>query len=219
MFGALSVYAVAVAALVATPSATSQTVSAPKLAAGDTWTYRITDLWSGRARGESSMTVIGVLGEFVRLSTEVKSIASNGTGTLNPAFETTARANMDVVHVANGKTTTRVLFAWPLSAGKQWNYEYMVPITNSPPATFRMTAEASGWEDVQTAVGKFKALKVVHTGTWDPGTGAATGKVTQTYWYAPEVKNYVRSQTEMTGADGAPGLRELTELIAVRAPQ
>jgi hypothetical protein len=216
MYGALSVYALTTAALIATSPATSQTVPAPKVALGDTWTYRITDQWSGRPKGEFTTSVIGVLDDFVRLSTEAKSIAANGSGTLNPAVETTTRANMDTVYVINGKTSTRVNFAWPLSAGKQWNYEYAVSVPNAPNATFRVTAEATGWEDVQTAVGKFRALKVAHSGTWDAGSGAASGKVAWTYWYAAEVKSFIRYKIEMTGADGAPGLREVTELIAVR---
>lgn len=218
MYGALSIYAVTAAALIATSPATSQTISAPKVAIGDTWTYRIIDQWSGRPKGESTVTVIGVLDDFVRISSESKSIATNGSSTLNPTSETTTRANLDWVYLANGKPSTRVNFAWPLSAGKQWSYEYTIPGANAISSTFRMTAEASEWEDVPTTVGKFKALKVVHSGTWETSNGAASGKVTWTYWYAPAIKNFVRYQSSITAADGTPGLRETTELIAVRVP-
>lgn len=220
MQASLSVIAFSVAATVGSAPSISQTVSAPSVSVGDSWTLRTTDQWSGKVRHETTTTVIGVMNEFVRMSTEGITFSANGTSTSLPPFDLTTRANLDVVHNVNGSSTTRILFAWPLRIGKQWTYEFTTAgetAANTPPITFKMAAEAVAWEEVPTAVGKFKAIKVVHAGTMGPsGTNSNIAKITQTLWYVPEVKYYVRSQTEIVGADGSPGMRQLSELTAIK---
>jgi hypothetical protein len=204
----------------ASVTAVGQSINAPTFSVGDTWTYKMTDQWSGKTRQESTQTVIGLMDEFVRISNETTSISITGVAAPMQPFDMTLRANLDHVYVVNGVTSTRVNFAWPLQVGKKWSYEYSVP--NDPgstagPITFRMTAEATAWEDVMTTVGKFKSIKVIHSGTsGTPGSSGGIAKVTWTYWYAPEVKSFVRQQTEMTAPDGSPGLRQRTEITAVR---
>jgi len=217
MFAAYSAGMLLAAAMAVSSPSMGQAVEAPKLASGDTWRYRTTDQWSGRAKSESMFTVVGVMGEYVRMEVETRTFATNGQPTLNAPFEMTSRTNLDTVHMANGKPSTRINFAWPLFPGKRWNYEYAVSVPGSTlVTTFRMAAEVTGWEDVSTSAGKFKSLKVVHTGTADAGAGMGASKTSWTSWYAPEVKNYVRYQMEVTGPDGAPGLRESSELMTVR---
>lgn len=208
----------AVASLSSTAS--GQHINAPSFSVGDTWTHKVTDQWSGRPRQESTQTVIGLMDEFVRISNEVRSISITGVATPMQPFDSTVRANFDNVNVVNGTTSTRINFAWPLYVGKKWTYEFSVPNdagSSTGEISFRMTAQAIAFEDVMTSVGKFKSIKVVHAGTsGSVGSSAGVSKVSWTYWYVPEVKTFVRQQVEMTGADGSPGLRQLTELTAVR---
>ncbi|MGQ2997165.1 hypothetical protein [Variovorax sp.] len=216
MFAAYSAGMLLAAAMAVSSPSMGQAVEAPKVSPGDTWKYQTVDQWSGRPKTEAMFTVLGVTEEYVRMEIEMRSFAANGKPTRYPPFEMTNHANLDMVHVANGKNSTRVNFAWPLFPGKQWRYEYATSTPdNRITTTFRMAAEVTGWEDVETSAGRFRALKVVHTGTADAGPSVGVGKNAWTSWYSPEAKNYVRYQVEVTGPDGAPGLREVSELTAI----
>ena len=93
----------------------------------------------------------------------------------------------------NVKGESRITFKFPLHVGKHWRYEYE---RRQPQRNFTVivTCEVKGIERVETAAGIFQALNI---------TCAEDAKLQKTtlsnysYWYAPEVKNLIKTTKEM----------------------
>ena len=49
-----------------------------------------------------------------------------------------------------------------------------------------------GWEDVQVPAGRFHALKVVSEGSVQRSDRPRPGDVSETVWYVPEVRRFVK---------------------------
>jgi len=76
-------------------------------------------------------------------------------------------------------------FKWPLQPGKKWHERISwKSLTDSN--TIDHYSEVVGMETVKVPAGEFEAVKILRTaGAWR-----------YTYWYSPEVKNYVKWITE-----------------------
>ncbi|MBS3918573.1 MAG: C39 family peptidase [Deltaproteobacteria bacterium] len=82
---------------------------------------------------------------------------------------------------------------FPLWVGKKWenNFEFK-NFEKGTIYNFTESVEVKGWEDIQTAAGVLKTLKIeLNLGHLDTG-----GRWTYTLWYSPQVKNYVKSSSE-----------------------
>lgn len=94
----------------------------------------------------------------------------------------------------NIKDDNRMTFKFPLHVGKHWFYESERKQPNRTiPVIVRCHVE--GIESVETAAGTFQALNI---------TCAEESKLVKgltlrnySYWYAPEVKNLIKTTTEM----------------------
>jgi len=213
------------AAMSATAPALAQSVPSPAVRVGDVREFQGIDDWTSQVRFEERQEVIGTVPEFVRLRTEVKA-TNPRTRLLEPRSpeEETVRADLNVDYVSKTGTSRRVNYAWPLEAGKKWDYKYeLQSIGNDgqPVLTnVQMAAEVSGWETVITPAGSFRAIKVVHRGTAEmPAYPAAPSKVAWTLWYAPEVASQVKVTYQWDAPSGAPGTRTTLLLTSYkRAP-
>jgi len=56
-----------------------------------------------------------------------------------------------------------------------------------------LKSEVIGWEDVLVPAGKFRAIRIDSRGFWRSGCG--TDKLAYKFWYSPQVKSFVRSES------------------------
>jgi hypothetical protein len=139
-------------------------------------------------------------------------------------------------------------FAFPLDVGKSWKLDFTELNPNQTLAReqYVMTYTVKDWEQVKTAAGEFKALKIEGVGNWTaelparefnnaviaqraPGLSAATttksvvqakrvtGRFYKLFYYAPAVKRWVKSVEEFYGPDGALTSSSTDELISFHA--
>lgn len=86
-----------------------------------------------------------------------------------------------------------IWFAFPLYPGKTWSDKYNWELLGAAPAKGKAEdhGSVSGWEDVTVPAGTFHALKVVVVSRYY-GAGGYNDESTLTYWYAPEVRRFVK---------------------------
>src|SRR4030042_1946871 len=88
----------------------------------------------------------------------------------------------------------RRILDFPFNLGKEWNDTGTVTSWSGPMKGYPMdvseTFKVLGWEDVKVQAGNFKTIKLKHT--IENRTMRASGE--SFYWYAPEVKYFVKCQ-------------------------
>ena len=85
-------------------------------------------------------------------------------------------------------------FRFPLVAGASWpaNFENTVPRRGEFQVSHERTAKAIGWEEVEVPAGKFRALKIEVTGSFQRVDRSIAGSATTVLWYVPAVKRWVK---------------------------
>lgn len=171
---------------------TADIIEKPDLKKDDRWVFNVIDLWKNSELGSYEHQVTAVNGDNVELQRNVIK-ASEGfnwrSGKRKVDRSTWTFKNNNV---KEGKYIT---FEFPLSIGKTWKYE-LVWNANGTLIPQQWETKVEGWEEVDTQAGKIKALKVVHSGNYQRQGGVQnwSGTMTDTYWYSPEVKNFVRRE-------------------------
>ena len=105
-------------------------------------------------------------------------------------------------------------YTFPLYPGKRWRIDSAVSNFGAG-QTGRITGEgvATGFEEVDTAAGRFFALKVVaEFETGDPGDASYRVKVRETHWYAREMLRAVKVESVTQAGTSAPR-QETIELV------
>jgi len=221
-------------------AACAQSIDAPALKAGDSWTVAETTEagQQGYSRKEEVITVERVDSDDMLVS--VKEDGSNQAPTEKMVGRDWSRSR-DI----NGKqeTINRPL-AFPLRDGKKWTVDYteLNPNRMHTRETFHSEYVVTGWEDVQVPAGTFKALKIEAQGQWTAdlapaiihGSGAAvtpgdvsmasqsvritphtiSGRLYKAFWYVPEQKRFVKSVEEYYSTKGVRSQRFTEELTA-----
>jgi hypothetical protein len=144
------------------------------------------------------------------------------------------------------ETTVNRPLAFPLAAGKSWNVDYVENNPNQQVLRVHrvLPYRVSGWEEIVVPAGKFRALKIEANGNWDADTaprvidnavvmrnGVAAaqsterkvlpsskvgGRIYNAYWYAPQVKRWVKAIEESYAPDGTRSESSLSELESYR---
>ncbi len=86
--------------------------------------------------------------------------------------------------VAARVTPPQPWFNWPLDVGKRWDYQGVLEEKDRKDQ-LRETYRVVGVEQVQVPAGTFRAYKLV---------GEVDSKIVDEYWYAPDVRWYVKWQ-------------------------
>lgn len=137
---------------------------------------------------------------------------------------------------------------FPLKPGKSWDIEFTLDRPNSQTKKHEnsLAYTVVGWEEVVVPAGKFKAIKIEADGRWrteiEPSVNTATntrtdregttvvaqskkaiprtatGRLYHAYWYAPEVKYFVKSIEEHFASNGALSKRSTEELESCKIP-
>jgi hypothetical protein len=218
--------------------ASAQSVSAPALKEGDTWTYvnTLENGPTGWRQTHDALTVQRVTDSHLYISSKPVGAATNGNEMIVGTDWSRAR-EFDGSEVVVNRP-----LAFPLSSGKSWNIEYTQPHPNPKvsSATLTIRYKVIGFEDIAVPAGKFHALKIEAEGEWraqmtasntvvqtaqtQPGNTTmvtqarnvtpqtAAGHLYKAFWYAPEVGRWVKSVEESYGSNGTRSERATTEL-------
>lgn len=179
-------------------------ITRPLVRVGDEWIYR---RLSGASSALLRQRVTQVDFDSISLITELTSSLDT----------TTAVYNREWALLGSGYNTyapALAYYAFPLYPGKRWRIDSAVSNFGAG-QTGRIEGEgvAVGFEEVDTAAGKFIALKVTASfETGDPGDAAYRVKVRETHWYARDVLRTVKVESE-TQAGNDPPRRETIELV------
>jgi hypothetical protein len=229
---------VASLSMLAGAAAWAQSVNAPAIKAGDTWTYRETTEKgpSGWNQSRDEVTISRVTSSSIYY-------ASKPSGSTQPPRELISGLDWSRVRDVNGKeTVVNRPLVFPLTAGKSWEIEY----TEQHPTKVHKSEQWNskytvvGFETIEVPAGKFNAVKVEAEGHWtaelEPmqtvvqgaqstadGTSMvtqaqrtrsepATGRTYKAFWYSPEVKRWVKSVEEYYSAGGVRNERYTQEL-------
>lgn len=178
----------------------------PSFKAGDTWTYRSVDNWTGKETGRNTSTFGGMEGENWVFRNEDLSTHEKVTRVLNQDLQPCRSMRDSQALVCAGS------FKFPM--GEDYRHAFKgLPWTNGD-GRFDAECEGKGLETVQTPAGPFEAFKVQCKGTWTRVfNGNAQGRYEETAWYAPSVKRPVRHEFNTWRANGQPDTKNLSELV------
>ena len=85
--------------------------------------------------------------------------------------------------------------SWPLYVGKKWKYESTWANDEGTTGKTSQDAEVVSLEELEVKAGKFKAYKIAYKGLVTNSRGFK-GEMTDTWWYAPELKTYIKHINE-----------------------
>jgi hypothetical protein len=146
---------------------------------GDKWIYQIAD---GSKRVEE---VVGEEGGIYILSSE----GSKGYDkkTMNIKWFITPKGKKEKYNKGN-----KNLFDFPLYVGKHWETDYSdYGPSRSKVVEYKIEYKIEIIEEVLTKAGTFQAFKIrMNQSRWDLPQGGAV-----IWWYSPQVKNWVKRQT------------------------
>ncbi|WP_036666385.1 hypothetical protein [Paludibacterium yongneupense] len=205
----------------------AQAPERPQLHVGDTWTYHITTE-KGRtvlSRVSNDFTVTRVTAGSVYYSQTV-------SGAAETAVDQFAGTDWSRTLSVNGTDiVVNRPFSFPLTPGKSWDIEYrkIHPTPDHAFELWRSRYTVVGTEDVTVPAGTFHAFKVEAEGGWvaelEPAAASAPtagmaerqrvgGRTYKAFWYAPEVKRWIRSIEEYFDDNGERVSRFSSELVS-----
>jgi hypothetical protein len=208
-------FGLAIASTVSSHTIGQTQVDKPQLAVGDRWTFRTVDLQKNEEIQSYEYRVTSISGDDIGLTrTTLGSATASEIGKTSAAKANGATWTFATARMLEGKPLT---FAFPLDAGKTWEWEYKYsPTDGEPPGTWSAKAKVEGWEEVRVPAGTFKTLKVVHEGRWSRPYGgySISGTSIETFWYAPEVKWFAKREYYVRRSGGIVDTNIRSELVS-----
>ncbi len=186
----------------------------PALKAGQQWTYRRVDLWRNQETERFRQELVFEEGgrwmvRWTILDSDDAQRRGSITGELfDPASHGFADSRISGEHSP---------LRFPLNPGRSWSFDYVVR-SSGKEVKVAQTALVRGWEEVRVAAGTFRALRVEHDGRYVASEGGFTwsGKIRETYWYAPAAGRVVMREYRDTKGDGSPWDQWRDELVAIK---
>jgi hypothetical protein len=203
-------------------------VSQPTFAVDDSWSYHQSVERNGVAT-DSHVTVsvmrVGSDSVVVTVKTDEK---PDRVQSMMLGLDWSRRRSVN-----GQETTVDQPFSFPLDVGKTWRLDFTEqnPSPQKLRETDSLPYKVVGWEDVTVPAGKFHALKIESDGRWTADVaprvvngavvarqGSALSQTTESqvvhglrvsgryykcFWYAPEVKRWVKSTEESYSANGS----------------
>ncbi len=181
-------------------------VPRPAVKVGDKARYVQTDLWNNSvtARTES---------EVLELTPDGFVARSTSTANPQPAMLRWTSDFHPCRSLENSSATVCAgAFKFPMEIGTKQSYEKL-PWTNGR-GHMSGDCEVKGSEKITVPAGAFDAVRLECKGFWNMVTGGtASGRQTETYWYAPAVGRAVRIEYSQFEPSGRQFLKNRTELI------
>jgi len=175
------------------PAGMPAAVPAPKIAEGDSWTYRVHDGFTRLPREDQRFVVDRVGGGRIEVAGAVE--RGDGAQVYDLEWNWLRRAATDLQTFVYSPAYPA--FAFPLAPGKSWHAK----VTATDPRDGRrfpvwIDGAVLGWERVKVPAGEFDALKierVVSIGYWE--YSARGESIIREYeWYSPSVKWAVKRE-------------------------
>ncbi|MFC5430493.1 hypothetical protein ACFPTO_17040 [Paraburkholderia denitrificans] len=222
--------------------AMAQSIAAPTVKAGDSWTYvnTVETGPNGWRQTRDAITVQRITDSHIYVSSKPVGSSTGGNEVIVDADWSRVR------EISGNQVVVNRPLAFPLTTGKTWELQYTEPHPNPKlsSATWTTKYKVVGYEDVEVPAGKFHALKIEAEGDWRgqiapsntvvqaaqarPGQTtlltqaqhvtpeATAGNTYKAFWYVPEVGRWVKSVEEYYGSNGVRTQRFTTELEAYK---
>ncbi len=184
----------------------AESVDAPAVSVGDRWEWQHTNTLVNEKDLTIIEDVIEINASEIKVRERVKGRANFGVGTF------TSEWNPKDVGDAKYEPCLR-LFKFPLAVGEKWtDSSDKRLLSNGKHGKFSIKGEVVSKEQITTPVGKFDTYKVkVILNAVGTDEDANTGHTEDTYWYSPDVKNYVKSE-HIFMRDGLVRNKDIREL-------
>jgi len=163
--------------------------------------WNVGDKWNFTGDGSIEVIKVDQSGYILKFSEGECLFESQGCKTI--LFEKATLNRINAVEGDKLKKYTmglRKILDFPLGIGKQWKYAYSSKEMGAKTWVshdFSEIYRVLGWENIVVQAGKFKALKLEYkrilTGSSTPYANIGEEIINQ-YWYAPEVKYFVKCQ-------------------------
>jgi hypothetical protein len=192
---------------------TSERINKPNLLIGDKWVVRTTDLFKNTETSQFEQTITVADADSIELERlTISSEKSENIGRKNTRKADPLTWSFLNPTASGGKY---VAFSFPLESNKVWEYEYSYTDRAGNNGIQEGTARVDGWDDVKVPAGSFRAIKVIHKRHYRPNGNRdfEPGMWTETYWYAPEAKWWVKYEAYHIHA-GRPWDHTLNEVVS-----
>ena len=187
-----------VAAFATGTTAFAQKVERPTWVVGDKWEYKTLHRNDGNKVGAYQHEIESIVdGKLM-----IRSSGKNAEGVYRPGSLQTYSSDMNyMTRTGPGMTNTpdSQMLSWPLENEKKYLSEFSwVNTSNAQKGKTDYKTVVTGPEDIVVEAGTFKAYKIVFKGFWTrlDQEFRGSGSATQTIWYAPEVKRWVKWETQ-----------------------
>lgn len=183
-------------------AALASATAPPAFKAGNSWIYRHTNLLD-QAERTYTIRVKEIRGDEV--------VYANGNlGDLV--------GNLTRIHRRDGKielwNPSNAYYTYPLKVGNKWEVDAVEEIGDRT-YDVRVRVAVVAEEQIETAVGKLRALKITREAHWKRrGKGDDAGVNVWTYWYNGGVGRFVLGESSNTTAKGKILFRERHELAS-----
>ena len=159
-------------------------VPAPSIKVGDQWHWERSDRRTGQKEGEVKRQVTAVT------TSQIEGTDAEGR------FITTPELNLIESSTARVSEVGRFL-SFPLEADKKWDFNYAFTVKSSNAnIKWQVNATVVGIERVKVPAGEFDAVKIEYRGVFNNYGNGRSGRIRQTFWYAPSVRGVVRNDFE-----------------------
>lgn len=199
----------AIAAALACTTASAQLalpVDRPELKPGDSWTYRVLDNWTKKETRRYTMEFAVEENERWIFRSQRHTDGQTSTLMFNKDLQPCRTLNG-----ANGPVCGGTM-KFPMTEDGKHSFKEL-PWSNGK-GHYSADCEVKGIETVEVPAGKFEAVKVACKGFWTRlFDGSNNGRFDQTVWYAPSIRQQVRSEYNDLYANGQPNVKNLTELV------
>ncbi len=197
----------------AAAQAPAERVEGPGVKVGDTWIFNKINGWNGEIEDVSVVKVRHVAPDGIFM----EATALDGSGLSR--IERTADFNLVRIEAPQFTKTASPFypnFSFPLWVGKTWKSRVVFDNTAEQGKEVRAELEARvvGYESVTVPAGTFQALKIVMTGQYRGRNPEFNwlGRIEDTLWYSPIVRNAVRYEYRDTVGTGTHN-HEIHELV------
>jgi hypothetical protein len=195
--------------------ALAQKAERPSWNVGDTWEYKLTQRNDGNKISEYEHQIEKIDDGKLMIRRSTKN--AEGIKIRGGLLTYTADMNYQTV---SGKGTTSSpdsqLLNWPIESGKKYSAESTwINTNNAQNGSDDLKVQVSELEDVTVPAGTFKAYKVSAKGFWNRRDSqfSGSGQAAQTIWYAPEIKRWVKWETQSRDNRGGLFTDSVAELI------
>jgi hypothetical protein len=171
---------VALIAIAQSVPVNAQSVEAPQIKPGDTWTFMTKDRVGAPNERKTSLLIS-------------EKVGNNFEGTNHAGEKVVMSSNL--VTIQAGRATREDVpsrLNFPIEPGKKWKASYNWVNPQGAKGNNQDEISVVGIEKIKVAAGEFEAYKLVSKGYWNNTSTSNRGSQTTTFWYAPAAKNLVK---------------------------